>query len=89
MLSAWLPAVLECSLHGALGCYRGVELVKQEGALKYPQALGMSHLVLVGQDQEMAVWMEASSSGLLHAYPSSLSSSLLACLCVPLIQVSA
>lgn len=74
---------------GALRCHTSLELVKQEGALKYPQALGMSRLVLVGQDQEMAMWMEASSSALLHAYPSSLSSSLLACLCVPLIQVSA
>lgn len=74
---------------GTLDCYTGLELVKQEGALKCPQALGMSRLVLVGQDQEMAMWMEASSSALLHAYPSSLSSSLLACLCVPLIQVSA
>ena len=51
----------------------------------------MSHLVLVGQDQEMAMWMEASSH---LAVPSSVptqSSSLLVCLsvCAQLIQVSA
>lgn len=69
---------------GTLSRYTPLELVKQEGALKYPQALGMSCLVLVGQDQEMAMWMEALSSALLHAYPSSLSSSA----CVPLCAIN-
>lgn len=55
----------------------------------------MSRLVLVSQDQEMAMWMEASSHlALPSSIPtqsSSLSSSLLVCLCVcvQLIQGSA
>lgn len=34
---------------GSLCCYAGLELVKQKGALKYPQVLGMFHLVLAHQ----------------------------------------
>lgn len=70
---------------GALRCDAEPRWQKQEGALKYRQALGMSRWVLVGQDQEMALWVEASSHPALPSsiptQSSSLSSAPLVCVC--------